>query len=258
MVSGPEIKIRNLTVSREGREVVTDFTVDIPSGKTTALIGPNGAGKTSALLAILGILPYQGDVEYFRNGNRITNPRIGYVPQHINIDRGLPITVLDFMSLHVQKRPLWSGILKSTQVEVEGFLEPIGVKHLVNRQVGKLSGGEFQRVLLAKSLLREPEVLLLDEPGAGIDPAGEEPVGDRRESLQEKQGFTLLMVSHDLSIVSRHAHYVICMNREIHCAGETVSVLNEENLLKTFGPHMGLFEHDTHSGHHHRENGGHD
>jgi zinc transport system ATP-binding protein len=241
---GPKIELINLTVKLDGVEIVGNLNEEIPAGRTTALIGPNGSGKTTTLLAILGLVHYKGEIKFTRDGKKLRyRPVIGYVPQRLAFDRGLPLTVLDFLALQVQKQPLWWGISPKIRKRADDYLQPVEASHLTYRPLGKLSGGELQRVLLAKALIEEPEVVLLDEPAAAIDPAGGELFCDLLENLQRKYRFTLLMVSHDLSIVTHHADYVICLNRDIHCAGETLAVLNQETLLRIYGPHMGVYEH---------------
>lgn len=236
------IDIRGVSVRRSGVEILSDVSATIHVGETTAVIGPNGAGKTTLLAAILGLIPYKGEIRFFPERKITSPPRIGYVPQRLDFDRGTPITVSDFLSLSIQRRPLWFGTA-NRQLVREG-LEMVEAAHLEKRMLGSLSGGEFQRVLLALALQVEPEILLLDEPASAVDMAGEELFCDFLSNLQKEGHFALVLVSHDLSVVSSHADRVLCLNRSISCSGKTAEVLTSDNLDKLYGGHHSIYHHD--------------
>jgi zinc transport system ATP-binding protein len=167
------IEIRNLTVRKGETEILSGIDADIRCGEVTALIGPNGAGKTTLLQAILGQVPYTGEIRFRRSpGHGQGAPRIGYVPQHLPFDREAPLTVLDFFALSAQRRPVFLGISAAARRTTVESLDRAGVAHLLDRPMGKLSGGELQRVLFALALRDSPDILLLDEPVSGVDPAG--------------------------------------------------------------------------------------
>ncbi len=232
------IEIRNLNVRLNGVQILYDVNACIIANETTAIIGPNGAGKTTLMLAIMGLIPYNGHID-FPQGKR----RIGYVPQRLDIDRSTPVTVLDFLSLTDQRSPLWLGHRKSVYQKVLSNLKRVGADHLIKHPFGKLSGGEMQRVMLAMAIQNDPDIVLLDEPISGVDVAGEELFSELISSLQKEEKFTLVLISHDLSVVTRHANHVICMNKTVRCEGRTVEVLTPENLAKIYGIHKGLYEH---------------
>lgn len=238
------ISIKNVTVVLGGREIVSDASLDIPSCRITALIGPNGAGKTTLLRAILGLIPYSGSITFPRQNG--VKPRIGYIPQSIEIERENPIRVVEFLVLNMQRRPLWLGVTKNLKDRTIEALRQTGVELLANRPVGKLSGGEMQRVLLAKILLESPDIVLMDEPVSGIDIGGESLFCELLDNLHEKQCFTLVLVSHDLSLVAHHAVNVVCLNRRIKCVGHTADMLTPENLQSLFGEKSALVRHDEH------------
>jgi zinc transport system ATP-binding protein len=234
------IEIRNLGVCLRKIDILQEVYCSIPARQTTAVIGPNGAGKTTLLLAILGLVPYTGSIDFnFVNKGL---PSIGYVPQRLEFDRGLPCTVEDLMSTAISNKALWLGKKKKIKEQVRVGLERVGAEGLKNRFIGKLSGGEMQRVLLAMALEGNPSILLLDEPTAGIDAPGEQMFCDLLSDIQKQADLTVILISHDLSVVSNHAQHVICLNKTVRCSGG-LNTLTEENLLKTFGLHVQIYPH---------------
>ena len=238
--SGAAIAIHNLNVHLQRHEILQDVTCDIQAGRITAVIGPNGAGKTTLLLAILGLVPYSGRITFPAYSGKI--PRIGYVPQRLDLDRGLPCTVQDLFALSIQRGPLWIGPADRTKRRIRESLKRVGAGKLEDHFLGKLSGGELQRVLLAMSLEGDPDILLLDEPTAGVDAPGEQLFCDLLAGLQQERNLTVVLISHDLSVVSNHAEQVICLNKTVRCSGG-LNVLSEENLLKTYGLHVQIYPH---------------
>jgi zinc transport system ATP-binding protein len=234
------IEIKNLGVCLRKIDILKEVHCLIPAGKTTAIIGPNGAGKTTLLLAILGLVPYTGSI-LFNSLNR-GRPVIGYVPQRLELDRGLPCTVEDLMTASMGHKALWLGKKKEIKEQVRLELKRVGAEGLINRFIGKLSGGELQRILLAMALQGDPSVLLLDEPTAGIDAPGEQLFCDLLSDIQMQADLTVILISHDLSVVSNHAQHVICLNKTVRCSGG-LNTLTEENLLKTFGLHIQIYPH---------------
>ena len=238
------LEIRNLSVALGGIPILTGVSADISCGEVTAIIGPNGAGKTTLLSAILGLVPYQGEIRFcpcLEHGGG--KPRVNYVPQQLDFDRGAPVTVLEFLCLSTQRRPLWFGPRKRARTEALHNLERVNAAHLAARPLGRLSGGEFQRVMLALALAPKPDILLLDEPVSGVDAGGEELFCELLDKLRQEAGFTLVLISHDLQIVTRHADHVICLNKTVQCEGRAVDILTPENLAAVFGLHTGLYSH---------------
>jgi len=231
------VRFDEVTVERGGISILDRVTATAPKGSCTAIIGPNGAGKTTLLLALLGEINYQGRIHLSGNGRA---PRIGYVPQRLTFDRGMPLTVSEFLAMGFQKKPLWFGINTALRQQAREVLALVKAEHLVDRTIGALSGGELQRVLLALALRQEPDLLVLDEPSAGVDFQGELIFCELLDGLRRDRGFTLLMVSHDLATVTHHATHVICLNRKVAAEGPPRRTLTDENLTAIFGMHMGL------------------
>jgi zinc transport system ATP-binding protein len=246
------LEIRDLSVRAGGMEILSGIHADIRCGEVTALIGPNGAGKTTLLLAILGLIPYSGTIRFCRaEEHGMGIPRIGYVPQRIDLDRNAPMTVLDFFALSSQRMPVFLGRSRKSRAEAETALHRVGSSHLIGRPLGKLSGGELQRILLGLALRDNPDILLLDEPVSGVDVSGEELFCDFLDQIHQESRFSLLLVSHDLSVVTRHADRVICLNRTIVCQGATTEVLTPDTLSAMYGSGARLFSHGQADGHGH-------
>jgi zinc transport system ATP-binding protein len=232
------IEFKGLSVEMGGVSILDNINANVPKGKCTAIIGPNGAGKTTLLLALLDEIKYSGNIQ-FNSTDSLGGVRIGYVPQRFAFDRGIPLTVIEFLSMGVQKKPFWLGISPEMKKKAAGLLFSVKAEHLLKRRLGALSGGEMQRVLLALAIQREPEILVLDEPDSGVDMKGGQVFCELLESLRKASGFTQLMVSHDLGMVAYHASHVICLNRTVIAEGPPNEVFKTDILLNIFGPHIG-------------------
>lgn len=228
----------HVSVRMDGIPILEEVTATVPRGGSTAVIGPNGAGKTTLLLALLGNVPYSGAL-------RIAPPlpdrpaRIGYVPQRLQFDRGMPMTAGDFLAMGLQRQPLWLGIRGGVRTRVRSLLRAVHAETLETRRLGVLSGGELQRVLLALALGQEPDLLILDEPASGVDLQGGQLFCELLERLRGQHGFTQLMVTHDLPTVTHHATHVVMLNRRVVAEGSPSEVLTSENLGAVFGIHVG-------------------
>ncbi|MGE4559373.1 MAG: metal ABC transporter ATP-binding protein [Desulfobulbus sp.] len=231
------VRFQQVTVKQGGISILDAVSAMVPKGSCTAIIGPNGAGKTTLLMALLGEIGYQGKI-ILDSGDK--PPRIGYVPQRLSFDRGMPLTVSEFMAMGFQKKPLWFGIGSAIDRHSRNVLAQVKAEHLATRKIGALSGGELQRVLLALALRQEPDLLVLDEPSAGVDFQGELIFCELLDTLRHRKGFTQLMVSHDLATVTHHATHVICLNRKVAAEGPPRLTLTNKNLTAIFGMHMGL------------------
>jgi zinc transport system ATP-binding protein len=245
----PLVALRDVWVPRGGRPILQGVNADLARGRVTALIGLNGSGKSTLLRAVVGELPYRGRLEY-RCGHDHTHPRpdhVGYVPQRLTIDPRLPITVRDLMGLALKRAPLFLGLGRRLNDRLRTMLEPLGVADLLDVPVDGLSGGQLQRVLLALALEPKPELLLLDEPAAGIDFKDQQSFYDLIAGLNRQTGVTILLVSHDLTVVSRFADHVLCLRDGIiHCQGPPERILTAETLAATFGPEVATFAHHHH------------
>jgi zinc transport system ATP-binding protein len=233
--SVPLLEVQGLTIHYEDAVVVNDVSLSLQRGQFGCLIGPNGAGKSTLLKALVGLVPVShGTIE-------IRTPRVGYVPQGLALDKQMKLTVAEFLSLRAsQKRPWWGPGSASVQERITRRLEEIGAAHLYSRPLGKLSGGEFQRVLIAYSLLRDPELLLLDEPLTGLDVRGGLSFDGILHHLQDHCGMTILMVSHDLHLVEHLGDVVFCLNSNLCCHGAPGEVLRPENLARAYGHLPGM------------------
>ena len=236
----PAVVFEGVSVTLGGVSILDRVTAAVPRGGCTSIVGPNGAGKTTLLLALLGEVPYRGGIHFSSKINR--NVRVGYVPQRLAFDRGIPLTVTEFMNLGFQDKPLWFGLSGDLKKKTRKQLAMVKSDHLENRRLGALSGGELQRVLLALALAQEPDLLVLDEPAAGVDIHGEHVFCELLDNLRTKLGFTQLMVSHDLATVTHHATHVICLNHRVAAEGPPCQALTDETLTAIFGMHMGLVD----------------
>lgn len=229
------IKIENLNVEFGGDSVVRDVNFHINCAELVALTGPNGAGKTSLLRAIIGEIPYRGKMIFQIEGRPHPSPRIGYVPQRVNIDPDSPMSVLDLVAASTSRRPVWLGVGRSLRKAAEAILAKVSGEHLIHRKLGELSGGEIQRVLLAIAMAPAPNLLLLDEPVSNIDPHGLSLFYETVSDLRRRHDVAVVMVTHDLVGISPHADTVVLMNRSVIATGSPGEILSDERLTGMLG-----------------------
>ncbi len=230
------IELDHVTVALDGPALVEDVCLHIHCGELTALIGANGAGKTTLLRALLGELPYRGEVRHVKHdGGMLRTVRIGYVPQQMPFDRSAPVTVLDFLTAATGKRPVWWGVSKEDRAAVMAALEATQAESLAGRRLGALSGGELQRVLLALALTPSPDLLLLDEPVSGVDQNGLEQFYRTVSALRNTRHLAILLVSHDFEMVRRHADRAVLMHRKVLIDGTPQAVFASEAFAREFG-----------------------
>jgi zinc transport system ATP-binding protein len=216
------VRVERLSITLDRRTILHDVSFEIFRGECLAVIGPNGSGKTILLKSLLGILPCEGAVAW-RKGIRI-----GYVPQKIEADRSVP---LDVRNLLASK----AAVLGSPRAAIAATAARVGLPpELLSTQIGRLSGGQFQRVLIAFALLGDPDIVFFDEPTASIDEPGEEQIHELIERLRRELGLTAVIVSHDVSFVSRHATRVLCVSRAGICFGPPHG-LTADVLAELFG-----------------------
>ena len=229
------LTVKNLTVNLSEQTIVQNLSLDLEKGTSLAVIGPNGSGKTVFLKALLGIIPYDGEIIWSKG------VRLGYVPQKIEADRHLPLNLENLLLAKAEVL----GLKKS---EVHSIAEMVGLtQKLLKTPIGYLSGGQFQKALIAFALLGRPNVILFDEPTASLDQLTEENIYELINELHEKQGLTTLLVSHDLSVVYRYAHRVLCVSKENICYGVPQKVLNKETLQKLYGAPHKYYHHHHHA-----------
>lgn len=238
MATDTLLEVSNVTVEAGGKALVRDVSFRLGRGELVALIGPNGAGKTTLLRAILGMIRYSGEIKI--------NGRVGYVPQRLQYDRTLPMTVLEFMALTLQRMPVMFGVRRGTKKRALDLLANVGAAKLAKSSLGGLSGGELQRVMLAGALHGEPELLLLDEPAAGVDIAGEATFMELIYKQVRERNATVVLVSHDLSVVSDITDRVVCLNVDMKCEGNARDLLTAERIAEVFGGHKAVYGHVHH------------
>ncbi len=237
------LKVENLKVSFGSDPILKDLSFSVNKGDVMAVIGPNGAGKSVLFKTLLGLLPYTGQVEWAKD------LKISYVPQKISVDHELPLSVEEFLKFKKKNINEIVDILNSlgimtgkSQHHSEYHIE----QHVLKQRLGWLSGGQLQRVLIAWALLDNPDILLFDEPTAGIDLGGEETVYNLLKKLHDERKMTILLISHDLNIVYKYANNVLCLNKEMICYGIPASVLDPASLAKLYGGEAGFYQHGDH------------
>lgn len=233
-MENPVLSVKTLTVAYDGKPVLENITGEIKKGSLTAIIGPNGAGKTTFLKAIMGLLkPLSGEVTFgFEDKERKT--KIAYVPQTGSTDRDFPVTVFDVALMGRYPHLGWFKRPKKKDREIAfEMLKKVGMEKYVHRQIGTLSGGQEQRVFLARALAQQAKLYFLDEPFKGVDAATEKVIVEMLREIRE-QGGTVVVVHHDLNTVKRYFDSVIMINKTLVCWGDTESCFNEKTVSRTF------------------------
>ncbi len=226
---GPSVVFENISLELGRTEILKKVSFKMEPGMIHCLIGPNGGGKTSLIRSLLGQMSHGGTIRI----NWPAGKTIGYVPQTLDLDRSLPVTVNDFMAMICQKRPAFLGISKKYRETISKSLAMVGMGSKGNHLFGELSGGEMQRVLVAQSLVPCPDLLILDEPMTGLDQEGITFFEDLLSGFKN-QGTTVLWVHHNLSQVKRLADFVTCINKEVLFSGKPEDVLTSEKILRIY------------------------
>jgi ABC-type Mn2+/Zn2+ transport system ATPase subunit len=240
------VEALGVQVSIEGRPVLQDVDLQIARGQLVAVIGPNGAGKTTLLRCLLGLQKLSGGaVRLFGQADlRGVLPRVGYVPQRWSLDRSFILSVREFLALRLPETRHWFWRRRRRTDElISAGLPELGVSAWFDQPLARLSGGQLQRVLIAFSLLGKPDLLLLDEPTAGVDMPGEQTFYELIAEVHRQHRMTVVLVSHDLSMVYRQATWVYALNRTICCAGPPEQVMNAESLKTAYGIHVAPYQH---------------
>jgi len=238
-MNGFAVEVNNLSVKFEDHIALTDLSMQIPKNSFVAIVGPNGAGKSTFLKVLLGLIsPTTGQVKIFGKTPRQVDPNlIGYVPQFKTMDRSFPAVYIELVYTGLSRKWHWR-LKQDSKKKACQALDQVGATHLAHRPIGKLSGGELQRVCLARSIVRQPELLMLDEPATGIDTIGEEDMYRMLEAYQKESGATVMMITHDWHAVTHHANYVLLLNRKQISFGPPEKTLQEDNLRMAYG-HIG-------------------
>src|SRR3989344_509394 len=232
------LRVSGLNVSFDEHKILEDVSFEVGRDDTLAVIGPNGAGKTVLFKCLLGLLPYQGEINWAKDVS------IGYVPQKLYVGKDVPLTVGEFL-----------GFKEKDKSRVTRVLEMVGFgrnkRHLVHEggrlmksKLGVLSGGELQRVLIAFALLKNPNVLLFDEPTSGVDVSAEETVYSLISKLKKEKDLTIIFISHELEVVYKYAKNVLSLNRREISYGSPEKTIDKENLERLYGENVHFFHHE--------------
>lgn len=231
----PVIRTENLSFSYQDVAVLKNISFGIQEGTISAIVGPNGSGKTTLLKLLLGFLkPESGKVFIFDGSPKEMRRKVGYVPQRFDFDRSFPITVEEFLQISCPKDKAHL---------LDDHLNHLGVLNLKDRTLGSLSGGQLQRVLIARAVLPDPEILFLDEPSSGIDMEGERSFLELIVHLKEEHNMTVIMISHEINVVNKVADQVLCINQSLICFGAPQKVLTAKTLEDLYKRPIAIYHH---------------
>jgi len=227
------LEVKNLNIELDGEKIIKDLSFEVTKGEILTILGPNGAGKTVLLKALLGLLPYQGEILWSEKA------KIGYLPQGLTQlkVKDLPLSVEEFF-----------GLKKVPKEETLKFLKLVGIKEesFLKKRIGDMSSGQFQRMLVAWVLVSKPEILLFDEPTTGIDIGGEETIYSLLHRFWKEGNLTILLVTHDLNIVYKYSSNVLCLSKKGRtCSGQPKEVLTTKLLEKMYGTGIKFYQHRT-------------
>ncbi|MGB9614524.1 MAG: metal ABC transporter ATP-binding protein [Fervidobacterium sp.] len=231
------IDVKNLNVKFGDVHILKNVSFKVKKGEFIGIIGPNGAGKTTLIKALLGFIPYDGSIYFYG--------KVGYVPQLSSFNREFPISVYDFVRLPIRNKKDWKK-------EVAELLEKIGLPGFGNKLISTLSGGEYQRVSLARALVMQPDILILDEPESGVDDMGKARFYELLNEVREQKNITILMVSHDIGMIFEKCTSVMCLNKTLHCHGPT-SEVDIAQVKRLFGEFDIWIRSDYHFEREHKE-----
>ena len=228
------LKVQNVSVKIGGDKILKNVNLHVHCGQMVALIGPNGAGKSTLLKALLGEREFDGNIIFSAPGSRRAKARIGYVPQSPNFDPGDPLSVADLFTCCLSRRPAFLGPSKSDREMILECLDRVHGEDLIDKRVGTLSGGELQRVLLALALEPMPNILILDEPLSGVDIEGQTGLMDMLDEIRRDFDLSILMTTHDFSMLPRYADRVVLIDHEVKRQGTPEEVLDSPEFRTAF------------------------
>ena len=248
------LDVENVSASYNGSLAINKITFNVQEGDLLGIVGPNGAGKTTLFRSILGLQSYQGKIKLFGseiNPHSSLLPMIGYVPQKVHFEQNFPATVFDIIAMGLLSEKklrkgakliqscgcCWNRIFGDSSKDnekIEKVIEIVGLELLRNHRIGELSGGEQQRTFIAQALVKEPALLILDEPVTGVDMEIQNKFYSVLRKVNKENKITIIWASHDLTAISAHATKVACMNRDLFFHGERDEFFSNKDLLKTY------------------------
>lgn len=222
------LEVKNLNVDFNGDKILQGISFGLKEKENLVIVGPNGAGKTVLLKALLGIIPFEGEVKWQKK------VKISYAPQKFFPAKEIPLSVEEFFNF---KKP--------PRAEIEKWLKSVGINDfsILKKRLGEVSAGQFQRIMIAWSLIDNPDVLLFDEPTSGIDVGGEETIYNLLARVEKEINLTIILVTHDLSVVYKFADNVLCLNKKALCIGTPQQTLTAESLQQLYGEEINLYKH---------------
>jgi zinc transport system ATP-binding protein len=238
-MQGPSIEFAGVNLTLGNTRILEDVSFSIRAGTIHCIVGANGGGKTSLIRSLVGQMPHSGSIDIHWHSGRVT----GYVPQALDFDKSLPITVLDFMAMTCQRRPVFLGVARTRRQRIETVLEQLGLGGKLKFRLGSLSGGERQRVLFAQAMIPEPALLILDEPLAGLDPAGRDIIENAIRDFA-RGGGTVVWINHDIVQVNEIADALTYINRRVLLDGTPREVLASGAATRLF-PTLTLPAHEA-------------
>ena len=240
------LSVNDLTVAWHRKPVIWDVDLEVLPGQLVGVVGPNGAGKSTLLKAIMDLVPKaSGRVEIFGKSYRQSRDRVGYVPQRESVDWDFPISVLDVVTMGLYGQIGWCMPVRRRHRDMaRQALEQVGIGELANRQISQLSGGQQQRTFLARALVQDADLYLMDEPFAAVDAATEKAIVGILRSMRQA-GKTAIVIHHDLPTVPEYFDSVVLLNMRVVASGPTKNVFTRENLERTYGGRLTLLDEAT-------------
>jgi len=223
------LEVKNLTVKFNEEKVINNLSFNLRKGENLVVVGPNGAGKTVLLRTLIGMLPFEGEIKWQKD------IKIGYVPQKILPEKNIPLSIEEFFNFK-----------KIAPEQISKALQSVGINNpsILKKKIGVISSGQLQRILVAWSLIAEPDVLLFDEPLAGIDIEGEETIYNLLTRIDKEKNLSVILITHDLSVVYKFADSVLCLNKKAICYGLPQQALTPDSLNQLYGGEIKLYKHE--------------
>ncbi|MCO6457851.1 MAG: ABC transporter ATP-binding protein [Pirellulaceae bacterium] len=237
------LSIDDLTVAYHRKPVLWDVSLDVPAGSLVGVVGPNGAGKSTLLKAVMDLIPRaSGRIRVFGKSYRQQRQRVGYVPQRESVDWDFPVDALDVVTMGLYRQVGWCWPVRARHRRAAlAALDRVGIAELARRQISQLSGGQQQRTFLARALVQDADLYLMDEPFAAVDAATERAIIEILRGMKQ-QGKTAVVVHHDLQTVPDYFDYVVLLNMRVVAHGDVRDVFTPENLHRTYGGRLTLLE----------------